>query len=956
MKREKTLLVLLFCIFFIRSFSTNTKYLTSLINDCENLLNVSFEGNSTGEYSFGSKETLQNAINAANFVLNDKNATQQNMDNATELLFDAYTIFTKSRYGITDPNWSDNYWQFVSDTSRWGPYNLHDPSIIKTNGYYYVFSTDAAWANESKGIPVRRSRDLVHWEFRGWAFNGFPTEPTDWFKLQQPPSESPKAVVGLWAPYIIKVGNQYRMYYSAIFETSGALIGLAVSDDIEGPWTQVGKVINTYDMTNVNAIDPTVSIDKNGRHWMIYGSWSAGIYCFELDPATGMKKNATSPILIARNGPNAYIKSAMEGPEVIYNPDFNKYYLFLAQGSLGNVYHTRVARADNPYGPYYDYFGNNVAYSGASSTYQVYPLITYPYQFNNHAGWQGVSHVGVFSDGHDFYMMHQGRPSAVASMMVLHNRKIVWTDNGWPTVLPERYANPGIMPAITAESIVGDWEEILINELKDANGNVISVLDDNIAASTFLNTSTPARYGNNSYIYGNESGKWNLSRDTIITTRANHPFKAIVSYEYDWENHRTTLVYTGIRYDGRAVWGKKLYKHAANNLVLNSYFDNDLDHWIIDKYGGDFIEDISGTAESGKSFHVKSLSPATNYWSRQIRWLFPVPQCGRYKVSFKIKAATATSNLNFEVQDNFNIIPIIRTGFSAGTTEKTISFITNDVPITSNQYTMNIQYGLLEAGNEIWIDNITIDEITEKAVDNYITNGNFTDGLNGWTIKKFGQFNGSASVDSTVQINQKPTVRLKITTGTSYATNAGLAWNVYLYAGVQHVLTFDATSQTGINIAPRMLHGSSIFSTLKDTVVHSGTGSYRFIFPYITTSGNYTVEVDFGKSNSGTEAWLNNFKLLRCMEGDCSLTALNNIIEKNVQIYPNPATDEFSILSETALKNVLIYDISGKLVKQASTPYTNPVKISDLYAGLYIVKIETVEGCAVRKLIITNKH
>src|ERR1035437_8485863 len=254
--------------------------LQSLLNDCKTLLNQSSEGVQDGSYRIGSQQELQTAITNAMGTLNDSTSTQVILTAEVDSLFKAYSFFTKQRFGITPPNWSDNYWQFASNSKLWGPYNLHDPSVIKTDGYFYVFSTDAAWAASSAGIPVRRSRDLVNWEFRGWAFNGFPTEPSDWFKLQQPAAEAKKAIVGLWAPYILKVGTQYRLYYSAIFETSGALIGLATSDNIEGPWTQVGKVISTYDMTNVNAIDPTVSIDKNGRYWMIYGSWGLGIYTF----------------------------------------------------------------------------------------------------------------------------------------------------------------------------------------------------------------------------------------------------------------------------------------------------------------------------------------------------------------------------------------------------------------------------------------------------------------------------------------------------------------------------------------------------------------------------------------------------------------------------------------------------------------------------------------------------
>lgn len=36
-----------------------------------------------------------------------------------------------------------------------------------------------------------------------------------------------------------------------------------------------------------NAIDPSVFYDTDDRMWMVYGSWSGGIYLLEIDPATG---------------------------------------------------------------------------------------------------------------------------------------------------------------------------------------------------------------------------------------------------------------------------------------------------------------------------------------------------------------------------------------------------------------------------------------------------------------------------------------------------------------------------------------------------------------------------------------------------------------------------------------------------------------------------------------------
>ena len=43
--------------------------------------------------------------------------------------------------------------------------HVHDPCIIKEGAYYYVYST-------GPGVLMRRSRDLVNWEFLGQVFPG----------------------------------------------------------------------------------------------------------------------------------------------------------------------------------------------------------------------------------------------------------------------------------------------------------------------------------------------------------------------------------------------------------------------------------------------------------------------------------------------------------------------------------------------------------------------------------------------------------------------------------------------------------------------------------------------------------------------------------------------------------------------------------------------------------------
>ena len=94
--------------------------------------------------------------------------------------------------------------------NQWGSYNVHDPSIKKFGKYYYCYSTDVAYGTSVRpGIQIRMSKDLVQWKFVGWVFNGLPTDASQF--IQQHGGTPNNAI---WAPYIMKVGSEYRLYYA----------------------------------------------------------------------------------------------------------------------------------------------------------------------------------------------------------------------------------------------------------------------------------------------------------------------------------------------------------------------------------------------------------------------------------------------------------------------------------------------------------------------------------------------------------------------------------------------------------------------------------------------------------------------------------------------------------------------------------------------------------------------
>ncbi|WP_346984107.1 T9SS type A sorting domain-containing protein [Chryseobacterium sp. POE27] len=82
-------------------------------------------------------------------------------------------------------------------------------------------------------------------------------------------------------------------------------------------------------------------------------------------------------------------------------------------------------------------------------------------------------------------------------------------------------------------------------------------------------------------------------------------------------------------------------------------------------------------------------------------------------------------------------------------------------------------------------------------------------------------------------------------------------------------------------------------------------------------------------------------------------TAANiKTVGPNVQLYPNPVIDEFSlkIQNDYKIESLKIFDTSGKLVKNIPN-LTGRVNISELSAGIYFLKIKTNKGEFLSKIL-----
>lgn len=387
-------------------------------------------------------------------------------------------------------------------------FESHDPSMMwdPVSETYYSYCTDTGIVSEfHQGIPVRKSKDLINFEFTGWALS------EEAIAEGRDNGEGFQPTFGFWAPYTEYVDGEYRMYYSATkaFGSSESRIWLAAAKNPEGPFENRGVVMDTWNTTDLepNAIDAHVCDTADGRKFFIYGSFFGGIFIKELDKKSGMPKNPDTHyqgICIAKKPKDSYIDGP-EGAAVIYNPDTQYYYLFVSYGWLGDDYDIRVGRSREITGPYVDYKGEGMVDAGLGTkmagSYRFKAKT--PYAGNYKADWvfdgfRGPGHGVPFYDPVQdaYFFVHHVRDGAQIfcrkedgrqsfRMHYMAVRRMYFVD-GWPLFSPEPYAGEEKDVKKLSEHrelLEKEWEWILLkakdNTIADS---VISKLPEQLVA------------------------------------------------------------------------------------------------------------------------------------------------------------------------------------------------------------------------------------------------------------------------------------------------------------------------------------------------------------------------------------------------------------------------------------------------------------------------------------------
>lgn len=297
-----------------------------------------------------------------------------------------------------------------------GPLFIHDPTMAKEGGTFYVFSTgDPAGLLGNGNIQIRTSHNLKDWTYTGTVFA---TKPA-WI------TSALGNIPNLWAPDISFFNGLWHLYYAgSSFGSNNSVIGLATTPTLDprSPqyhWTDDGMVFRTTTADNFNAIDPSLVTDASGGKWLALGSFWSGVKLIGLDPTTG--KPATSSPTVDSIASKPF-PDPEEGAGIVYHDGY--YYLFVSVDfccrGISSTYHIQVGRSTSVTGPYTDAAGTDMNNGGGAEVQ------------GTDAGMIGAGGEFVYqaNDGRDYLVYHYYDAFSNGDAWV-QIRPLIWV-NGWP--------------------------------------------------------------------------------------------------------------------------------------------------------------------------------------------------------------------------------------------------------------------------------------------------------------------------------------------------------------------------------------------------------------------------------------------------------------------------------------------------------------------------------------------
>lgn len=516
-------------------------------------------------------------------------------------------------------------------------YPENDAAKSRTK-YYYIFGT-------MNGAAY--SRDMLDWTaFTPKLSRGDTTYVTgneskdDYytvFKAEADYAEhttSSDAKGNLWAPDIVwnRKLKKWCLYFSMAGEDWKSSIVMLTADNIEGPYEYKGAVIyggmdkqtagsaanadyakvtggTTIDeryyianngTTNLgkwdggygsSCIDPNVFYDEDGNLWLLYGSWSGGLFLVKLDESTGLrdygykygsggaaKWSGTSlqedPYMGIHVGGGYYVSG--EGSYIQYFKDADGngyYYLFVSYGfySPEGGYSMRVFRSKDVKGPYTDVDGTSAIFEKFILNYwgntdRGFPIMqNYRWSFwdEDHAEIAN-GHNSLLQDDGAMYLVYHRKYNNHTGWHNVETHQLFFNKKGWIVAAPFEYHEGYGLPkrALDRRDIAGPYKVIMHNPPKNNPATWEDSVAVNLEQDMQLNadgTVTGAYTGTWVYDYARGSSFVTLTLGGVV-------YEGVMLDQLQNDTSIRTYTFSAMNAAGtRAFWGYRLPKTKIMN-------------------------------------------------------------------------------------------------------------------------------------------------------------------------------------------------------------------------------------------------------------------------------------------------------------------------------------------------------------------------------------------------------
>jgi arabinan endo-1,5-alpha-L-arabinosidase len=445
--------------------------------------------------------------------------------------------------------------------------SVHDPSVIKVGAEFYVFGSHLAAA---------KSTDLMNWTLvADGVTNANPLFSNVLTALQ--PTFAWSQVNDLWAPDVVKLadGKFYFYYDSCRGDSPLSALGVAVATGVNGPYTDIqillksGMVglsedgVTNYDaQVHPNVVDPNTFFDQAGNLWMIYGSYSGGIFILAMDETTGLPEPGQGYGRHLLGGNHARI----EGAYVLYNAQTGFYYLFSSFGGLdaNGKYNMRVARSQAPDGPYFDAAGTDMADVRGNPVVLFDDTRIEPYgqklmgnyQFALATGETGTP-LGYVSPGHNsayfdsalgkYFLIFHTRFPGRGEVHEIRVHELLFNSAGWPVVAPFRYAPLSLSTTPLSADVTN----------ADTAGNY-KYLDHGKDMSAVIKQSQTIALNADGTVSGAVTGTWiHRGNNLIDLTIGGTLYNGVLSRQWNTNANAFVVTFSAQSQAGVSIWGAR---------------------------------------------------------------------------------------------------------------------------------------------------------------------------------------------------------------------------------------------------------------------------------------------------------------------------------------------------------------------------------------------------------------